>query len=118
MIKILKVFLLAFCLIFFTSCVEKKKLKTHTQQRNPYPYLNSVNTGRSVSLRFYNSQRYSVRIYWVDYRGNLVYYRSLSSGQSFSQRTSSRHSWVWMSYSNFPHGYYIANDLRNQNYRI
>ena len=118
MIRNMKVLLIALCLVSFTLSLNEKKLKTKTQQRNPYPYISSVNTGRSISINFYNSQNYSVRIYWVDFRGNLVFYRSLSSGHSYHVNSNFRHAWVWISYSGFPHGYYIATSSRHQTYRI
>jgi hypothetical protein len=119
MIKNYKVILLAICLVSLNLCMENRNLKTQTQQqRNPYPFVRSANSGNGVTIRFINSQKYRVRLYWVDYLGILDHIRDLSPGESYTQKTYAGSAWVWMSYTKIPHGYYVATNGKHQHYRI
>jgi hypothetical protein len=112
--KYFKIFLLAICLVSFIISSETKKIKTQTKQRNPYPYLRAIDTGRGCTIVFYNSRVFTVRIYWVNYRGTLLFYRNLPPGQSYAQASYARHPWVFLTSNNVAVGYYISSEALNQ----
>jgi VHL beta domain len=54
----------------------------------------SVNDNFSTNLRFVNNSPANVNIYWLDYEGKRVFYRSLSVGEQYVQQTYLTHPWL------------------------
>ena len=54
----------------------------------------SLVSDTSLNLVFANRTRGSVSIYWLDFKGERVWYNTLAPGESYSQQTFVTHPWV------------------------
>ncbi|MFT3697804.1 MAG: hypothetical protein QM831_31985 [Kofleriaceae bacterium] len=54
----------------------------------------SIVSDTSLHLVFTNHTRGSVTIYWLDFKGERVWYNTLEAGQSYTQQTFVTHPWV------------------------
>jgi hypothetical protein len=61
--------------------------------------LRSLNSGVATSVTFQNDTAGPVRIYWLDFAGERVFYNELASGASYRQQTYVTHPWVAVSAS-------------------
>jgi hypothetical protein len=61
-----------------------------------------------TNLRFLNRTGGAVRIYWLDYAGRRVFYKSLAPGASYVQPTWKTHPWVVLDASGACIGFVIA----------
>ena len=48
----------------------------------------------ATSVKFVNDTAAAVKVYWIDYSGNLVLYQTLPSGFEYVQQTYVTHPWV------------------------
>lgn len=56
--------------------------------------LRSVSNDQATAIEFVNNRSHEVTLYWLDYRGNRVRYRTLRPGTSYRQPTYVTHPWV------------------------
>src|ERR1700690_2508081 len=56
--------------------------------------LKSLNADVATSVLFVNYTGAAVKVYWIDYSGNLVHYQDLASGYQYVQPTYVTHPWV------------------------
>jgi len=54
----------------------------------------SLNSNRSTFVTFVNRHDESVRVYWLNFDGQRVYYRDIEPGESYRQQTFVTHPWV------------------------
>ncbi|CAN5768209.1 hypothetical protein BH11MYX2_BH11MYX2_14500 [soil metagenome] len=54
----------------------------------------SLVSDTSLDLVFSNRTRGTVTIYWLDFKGERVWYNTLAPGDSYSQQTYVTHPWV------------------------
>ena len=54
----------------------------------------SLVSDTSLHLVFANQTKQSVSIYWLDFKGERVWYNTLAPGESYSQQTYVTHPWV------------------------
>lgn len=69
--------------------------------------LNSTAYGNPTSVEFVNNSSQFIKIYWIDYAGRRVFYKSLSSGQSYIQQTFVTHPWIFTNANNQCMGIYL-----------
>jgi hypothetical protein len=55
--------------------------------------LRSVSGTQVATITFVNQSSRAVRVYWLNYKGQEVFYSQLASGQSYSQPTYLTHPW-------------------------
>jgi Ca2+-binding RTX toxin-like protein len=60
---------------------------------NPVAHL-STSGGAATSFTFVNSGEATVSLYWIDNAGQLVFYDTVASGESYVQPTYGGHNWV------------------------
>jgi von Hippel-Lindau disease tumor supressor len=56
--------------------------------------IRSVNGDVSTSVRFVNRKQIMLKIYWLNYEGQRVFYRSLNPGERYIQQTYLTHPWL------------------------
>ncbi|MGL4437853.1 MAG: hypothetical protein ACRCUE_01135 [Bosea sp. (in: a-proteobacteria)] len=56
--------------------------------------VRSVNTNQRAIIRFVNSSHETLRFYWVNFNGQMVFERELKHGYSYDQATNMRNLWV------------------------
>jgi von Hippel-Lindau disease tumor supressor len=56
--------------------------------------IRSVNGDISTSVRFVNHRQIMLKIYWLNYEGKRVFYRSLKPGEQYVQQTYLTHPWL------------------------
>jgi len=56
--------------------------------------LKSIEGKNKISVRFVNSHGNLIHIYWINYQGKEVFYKTLQKGKSYLQRTYLTHPWV------------------------
>ena len=66
----------------------------------------------ATSVRFVNHHSGTVGLYWLNYQGFLVFYKSIVHRGSFVQVTYRKNAWVVLSSSFNCVGYFIANGAR------
>jgi hypothetical protein len=54
----------------------------------------SAVANQATSMNFVNHTGWTVNVYWLDYSGNAVFYKSLGGWQSFNQSTYVTHPWL------------------------
>lgn len=54
----------------------------------------SVQGDTATQMRFINASRQEVRTYWLDYKGQRVFYRAIPAGGQYLQPTFKTHPWV------------------------
>ena len=54
----------------------------------------SVASTKSAQITFVNQTNETVRVYWLNFSGQRVLYKSLPAGQSYTQNTYITHPWV------------------------
>ncbi|CAB0033212.1 unnamed protein product [Trichogramma brassicae] len=62
----------------------------------PLPALRSIHNHHSSFVRFVNRSSFSVSIYWIDYQGELVRYRTLPSRDHIDINTFVTHPWIFV----------------------
>jgi hypothetical protein len=55
----------------------------------------SLNGDVAITVRFRNRTGQAVRVYWLDYQGNRVLYKTLQPGEGYDQPTYLTHPWVF-----------------------
>lgn len=65
-----------------------------TDSCNNESNLRSSSAGTSAIVLFSNNAQQSVKIYWLDFSGKRVFYKSLNSGESYRQPTYTGHPWL------------------------
>lgn len=73
--------------------------------------LRSVRSDQATAIEFVNNRPHDVTLYWLDYRGNRVRFRTLRPGASHRQPTYVTHPWVVTT----PHGRGLAVFLPDRN---
>lgn len=58
------------------------------------PYLKSEGSSFPTSIRFTNPTPHNVSLFWLDFHGERVAYRTLRSGEAYTQATYFSHPWV------------------------
>jgi organic hydroperoxide reductase OsmC/OhrA len=66
----------------------------------------------ATTVRFVNHHSGTVGLYWLNYQGNLVFYKSIVRHASFPQVTFRKNAWVVLSSSFNCVGYFVANGAR------
>ena len=66
----------------------------------------------ATTVRFVNHHSGAVGLYWLNYQGNLVFYKSIVRHGSFVQVTYRKNAWVVLSSSFNCVGYFVANGSR------
>jgi ABC-type amino acid transport system permease subunit len=61
-----------------------------------------------TSVTFVNKTPGAVQLYWLDYKGHLIYYRTLSPGATAAQPTFTTHPWLALDRSFKCVGYVVA----------
>jgi hypothetical protein len=56
--------------------------------------VRSQNSGQPATIQFVNNSFQTQKFYWLDYQGQLKFYKELKHGQSHTQRTYLTHPWV------------------------
>lgn len=56
--------------------------------------LHSVGGGKSTSITFINALDVPAHIYWINYKGERVFYNTLAPYTSYQQQTFVHHPWV------------------------
>jgi von Hippel-Lindau disease tumor supressor len=56
--------------------------------------IRSVNGDINTSVRFVNHRPMKLKIYWLDYEGRRVFYRSLQPSEQYVQQTYLTHPWL------------------------
>ena len=56
--------------------------------------LSSIKGTQPTTIEFVNQTDEVVRIFWIDYQGNLRPYRALAPGHSYVQHTYLTHPWL------------------------
>jgi len=64
------------------------------------PHLKSEDASFPTAIIFTNRTRDNISLFWLDYRGERVAYKTLRSGEAYTQRTYISHPWVIVG----PHG--------------
>jgi hypothetical protein len=64
------------------------------QGSNTEQPVRSKESSLATSILFKNSSKFDIKIYWIDYSGEKIFYRDLPSGQSFRQETFYTHPWL------------------------
>jgi hypothetical protein len=57
-------------------------------------YSKSLAGVTQARITFFNRSGQRVKVYWLDYAGNLVFYKSLEAGESYDQETYFTHPWL------------------------
>jgi von Hippel-Lindau disease tumor supressor len=57
--------------------------------------LQSMNSSRQVHLRFINATSQSVDIFWINYEGQALYYKTLKKSEYVDLNTYCTHPWVF-----------------------
>lgn len=64
----------------------------------PGPAHKSVSSNSAQTMTVINESNESVDVYWSDFQGNAIFYKTLHPGQSYNQPTFATHAWVfWQS---------------------
>ena len=56
--------------------------------------LRSVQGNAHTTIKFLNNRKQEVRIYWLDYTGRRVYYKTIPPHDQYTQPTFQTHPWV------------------------
>ena len=56
--------------------------------------LRSLQGSTATRLEFVNTSSREVRVYWLDYKGQRVFYRAIPAGGKYLQPTFKTHPWV------------------------
>ncbi|KAJ8675767.1 hypothetical protein QAD02_011553 [Eretmocerus hayati] len=62
----------------------------------PQQVLRSIHNRHSSFVRFINTTRHSVSVYWIDYEGNKVCYRTLGCNDYLDINTFVTHPWIFV----------------------
>ncbi len=69
--------------------------------------LRSRNSDVSTKARFANRSVEVVTVYWLDFAGERVRYKTLQPGESYTQQTYLTHPWVVVKESGECHGPFL-----------
>ena len=70
--------------------------------------LKSILGTTQARITFANKSGQRVKVYWLDYSGNLVFYKALEAGESYDQETYFTHPWLVTDANNTPWKTYLA----------
>lgn len=56
--------------------------------------VRSQNSNQAATIQFVNNSFRPLKIYWLDFQGQRVFYRDLRHGQSYMQPTYFTHPWI------------------------
>lgn len=78
------------------SCaLTQSALGQNVNARNcPGPNIRSMESNFAINLSFFNDSPVSQDIYWLDFDGRLIFYRTLFPGEAYVQPTFGSHAWV------------------------
>ena len=68
--------------------------------------------GAAISVRFINHHNGSVGLYWLNYQGNLLFYRTIARHGTYTQVTFRKNAWVVLNSSFNCVGFFVANGAR------
>lgn len=54
----------------------------------------SINSDNPTSITFYNKRAKTISVNWIDFRGNVVFYKALRPGEYYTQPTYLTHPWL------------------------
>lgn len=60
------------------------------------PTLRSLNSVHRAFVRFINTTRKNVKIYWIDFQGQNQFYKKLSQGEFVDINTFVTHPWIFV----------------------
>lgn len=91
--------------------VEEEQIVRVKLKWNPAGTVNpprSVGGGILSSMAIKNTRSDSVKLYWVEYNGNLKYYAEIAGGATLTRGTFSKATWLITDLDETPLGYFTA----------
>ncbi len=74
-------------------------------------YFASINSEEAVSVSFTNHQQDKRSLYWIDFDGKEVHYKTLQQGETYHVTTYLTHPWVVRNEKQACVGTYMPNQL-------
>ncbi|HEY4177900.1 MAG TPA: hypothetical protein VGM90_13730 [Kofleriaceae bacterium] len=96
----MRIALLAIGIFLLLATVLVQAATSGVQNRPPVTYTEcgarqrSLVSDTSLNLVFSNHTKGTVTIYWLDFKGERVWYNTLAPGDSYTQQTYVTHPWV------------------------
>jgi TIR domain-containing protein/von Hippel-Lindau disease tumor suppressor protein len=88
------------------SAVSVERERSASRLRNHPPEqeksYRSLDSKHPATLKFINQTNIPIRLYWLDFTGNRVFYNSLLPGQFYVQNTFINHPWLVTDMSDEP----------------
>ena len=71
----------------------------------------SIPSAQLTNIRFINHHKGTVGVYWLNYQGNLVFYKTLTRNAQFVQASFRSNAWVVLNVSFNCVGYVVASGV-------
>lgn len=84
--------LVIFIALFFLPAQAFSKGKPHQSEISKTAY--SVDSKHKTTISFFNATEGSLKIYWLDFKGDRMLYRDLPVGKAHKQQTFMTHPWL------------------------
>jgi uncharacterized membrane-anchored protein len=65
-------------------------------------------SGTNISVIFENKSKKNIKLFWVNYKGDLKFYGEIAAGRTRGQNTFGSHTWVICDEKEKPLGYFIT----------
>jgi hypothetical protein len=68
----------------------------YADKKHPAEEKGTKSTSGDVetTIKFVNKSKQTIKVYWLDYDGDRVFYNTLEDGESYEQQTYVTHPWL------------------------